>query len=177
MLSFNSEKKPKGFTLIELLVVMAIIAIIGGVIMSILFSVVRGTNKANKLIVVRQNGNYAIAQMTKIIRGAKMLQVPNNCDADGEYANSITVIGQDDRPTKLELTNNTIASTSAYSGNLTDISTVKVTNLQFSCSQASNSNTILVTINFDVTQALDNPGVENAASLHLSTSVALRNYQ
>lgn len=62
--------KEKGFTLAEILVVMAITAIVG-IIMVIIFSnTLRGSNKAQILAVIKQNGQAVLDNMDKTIRGA-----------------------------------------------------------------------------------------------------------
>ena len=169
----------KGFTLIELLVVMGVLAIMGGVILSIFFSVLRGTNKTNQLIIVRQNGNYAISQMSKIIRNAKRLEYPASCTPSVSTP-YITLIGQNDEQIILEhypISNILRARSIASTVNLTSNTQVRATNLQFTCTQAPNSNTFLIYISFIVSQSSTNPGSENSASLPFSTSIAFRNYQ
>ncbi len=60
-----------GFTLIELLAAMTVFITIGSIIAATLVSTLRGNNKANSLISVRENGNYALIQMEKLIKEAK----------------------------------------------------------------------------------------------------------
>lgn len=64
----------KGYTLVELLAVMIVLAALGTILGSIIISVFRGTNKTNAITVVRQNGNFAINQMSKMIRNAKRFE-------------------------------------------------------------------------------------------------------
>lgn len=59
-----------GFTIIELLVVMIVLFAIGTTIGSTIVSTLRGSDKTNTLADVRQNGDYAISQMVKIIRNS-----------------------------------------------------------------------------------------------------------
>ena len=73
--TLNSQlSTPKGFTLIELLVVIAVLVFVGVFIGAILFSSLRGTNKTNTLTVVRQNGSFAVSQVTKTLRNAKSFE-------------------------------------------------------------------------------------------------------
>ena len=60
----------KGFTLIELLVVMGVLAIMGGVILSIFFSVLRGTNKPINLLL---SGKMEITLFPKCPKSSEML--------------------------------------------------------------------------------------------------------
>lgn len=76
------NKQIAGFTLVELLVVLVVLMSTGVVIGSILFSSLRGANKANILTTARQNGDYAISQMVKTIRNAKSFGGVSTCNAD-----------------------------------------------------------------------------------------------
>jgi prepilin-type N-terminal cleavage/methylation domain-containing protein len=71
--------KKSGFTLIELLVVIAVVGIMGTIIMSILFSVLRGANKTNALSKIRENGNFAMNQLTKIARSGTSIKSTFPC--------------------------------------------------------------------------------------------------
>ena len=59
--------KNNGFTLVELLVVIFILAIVGTVAFGIITGTLRGANKTGSINNIRQNGNYVIGQMTKMI--------------------------------------------------------------------------------------------------------------
>lgn len=67
----NRKHLVRGFTLIELLVSMMILMLLGSIILVIFFSALRGTGKSQSLISLRQNGNFALSQMTKNLRQAK----------------------------------------------------------------------------------------------------------
>ncbi len=70
----KNKNLEKGYTLVELLAVMIVLAALGTILGSIIISVFRGTNKTNAITVVRQNGNFAINQMSKMIRNAKRFE-------------------------------------------------------------------------------------------------------
>ncbi len=61
-------KASRGFTLIEILIAMSVLLVVGSILISILISSLRGTNKVNSIDNVRRNGNYALEQMGKMIR-------------------------------------------------------------------------------------------------------------
>ncbi|OGD86188.1 hypothetical protein A2Z23_03165 [Candidatus Curtissbacteria bacterium RBG_16_39_7] len=61
----------QGFTLIELLVVIVIFAILGVVGTDLFSSVIRGTNKANVISEVKQNGQLAMDMIERNIREAR----------------------------------------------------------------------------------------------------------
>jgi type II secretory pathway pseudopilin PulG len=60
-----------GFTLIELLASTFVIVAIGGIIVSIIVSTLRGSNKSNTMVTTRENGTYAISQLSKMLRFAQ----------------------------------------------------------------------------------------------------------
>lgn len=85
----------KGFTLVELLVVLAILVTIGSIISAILYSAFRGSGKATTTEIVRQNGDYAMTQMTKLIKNSAWNLVYNSGDgvsADGKTYTTICVL-------------------------------------------------------------------------------------
>lgn len=67
----KNKKIQAGFTLIELLAVMIILVVVGTIITSILVSTLRSGDKSTTTNDIRQNGNYAMAQMSKMITFAK----------------------------------------------------------------------------------------------------------
>ena len=71
--------RESGFTLIELLAAMAALIVIGSIIAAILVNTLRGGNKTQSISIVRQNGEYALLQMSKMIRSARSFDgVSNN---------------------------------------------------------------------------------------------------
>lgn len=63
--------RSKGFTLVEVLAVIAVFGTVGIITISILVSSLRGANKTNTIIGVKDEGNRAIFYMTQAIRYAK----------------------------------------------------------------------------------------------------------
>lgn len=66
--------KMKGFTLIELMVVLSVFMVVGVLILSTIFIVLRETIKTNTINNVRQNGSFALSQISKTIRNAKKFE-------------------------------------------------------------------------------------------------------
>lgn len=60
----------KGFTLVEILVVIAITAIVGTILVAIFANTLRGSNKAQILSNIKQNGQAVLENMDKTVRGA-----------------------------------------------------------------------------------------------------------
>ncbi len=74
----------KGFTLIELLVAMAIISGLGIMIAQAFFTTTRSNTKVEKLTDVKQNGDYALSVMERMIRNARTLTA--SCTSGGTQA-------------------------------------------------------------------------------------------
>lgn len=70
----QNSKLQYGFTLIEILAVIFVLSVIGVLVAAIIVSSLRGINKTNTITAVRQNGFYAISQMTKMIQNAKRFE-------------------------------------------------------------------------------------------------------
>lgn len=66
-------KKTTGFTLVEMLVVLAVLSIIGTLILTIFTRTLKGSNKAQIIGVIKQNGQSILETMDKTIRNADHL--------------------------------------------------------------------------------------------------------
>lgn len=88
------EMKRQGFTLIELLVSVAIIAGLGTVLAQAFFTTTRSNTKVERLTDVKQNGEYALAVMERMIRNARSLTA--TCSSEGTQATpSAAIVGPD----------------------------------------------------------------------------------
>ncbi len=76
--------KRSGFTLIELLVAVAIISGLGTVLAQSFFTATRSNTKVERLTDVKQNGEYAIAVLERLIRNARSLTA--SCTSGGTQA-------------------------------------------------------------------------------------------
>ncbi len=177
----------KGFTLVELLAVVMVIGVVGSVVGGILISSLVGTNKTNALDNVRQNGNYALLQMSKEIEfsrnfyGVSLNGVgyitdctiptvsPTPTPTQYGYVKIMSANGQ---TVAFSCSGTTISSNSA---SLIDASTVKTTSCYFTCSQDNLVLPPTVGINFTLSQAKAGNFVENNTSVSFNTSVTLRN--
>ena len=63
----------RGFTLIELLVAIAIISGLGIMIAQAFFTTTRSNTKVERLTDVKQNGDYALSIMERMVRNARVL--------------------------------------------------------------------------------------------------------
>lgn len=189
----------KGFTLIEVLVIMSIMGVVGTVIASIFTISLRTSRKATYITTVRQNGNYAIAQMTRQIRYAQSFDGLEDPVGSNTYAVDTTCVGATTIRKKLKVTNfdggstiftcneatDTIASTSATFGSTpvnllvgTTNSPVNLQNCNLSCTRPSIDSPPIVTISFELSDnASGDTFVEGKVSKILfQTSVTPRNH-
>jgi prepilin-type N-terminal cleavage/methylation domain-containing protein len=170
--------KNKGFTLIELLVVISIFVILTTIILSTLIVVLRGSKNSDSLILVKQNGNYAMTQMIRMIRFAKSLDSPVTCDSTP--LNSITITTFDLNQTTFSCpvdslpTPNFIASNSANSTKLTNMQTVGVSTCSFVCTQSS-TGPPLIKITFSLKKINSNGLPEGDVTIPFQSSVTMRN--
>lgn len=80
----------RGFTLIELIIAVAIIAGLGTVLAQSLFTTTRSSTKVERLTDVKQNGEYALAVMERMIRNARSLTA--SCSGGGTVPASSAAI-------------------------------------------------------------------------------------
>lgn len=75
-------KSSCGFTLVELLASIIVLIAVGSVTLGIITSSLRGTNKTATIEKIRQDGNYAISQISKTIQNAQTFEgfSDNNID-------------------------------------------------------------------------------------------------
>lgn len=176
-----------GYTLIELLAVMVVMITIGIIIASILVSALRGTSKANVIEEVRNNGNFTIQQMGKMIGFAQNFSGVSKDNVT--YTTNCTVVPSpqyrhikiksfDDKQTifSCNLLGNppTIASNGA-----SFLDTNKVTldpdSCFFTCSQINISEAPVIGINFTLSQKTTSSFFEQKATIPFQTSVTMRN--
>lgn len=167
-------RNKKGFTLVELLVVTSIFIIITTTIVSILFIILRGTKKSDSIVIVRQNGEQAMAQMVRIMRFAKSLDYPASCD--GVSKDHITV-------TAVDLSQTTFTCPASFtfpnfidlnSTKLTNSDTVMVQSCSFVCTQQVGGSPI-IGISFSLSKVNLSSLPEENSTIPFRGSVTLRN--
>ena len=73
--------KKKGFTLVEMLVVIAVVAVVGVIITTIFIRSLRGSNKAQIISSIKQNGQLVLENIDKTIRNAdNLVCISSNAD-------------------------------------------------------------------------------------------------
>lgn len=68
----------RGFTLVEILVVIAVVSVVGVIITTIFIRSLRGSNKAQIISQIKQNGQIVLENMDKTIRNADNLVCASN---------------------------------------------------------------------------------------------------
>jgi len=177
----SEELKAKnlGYTLIELMIVVTVMAVVAVVAVNLFLSTLIGGGKSRALSVVKQNGDFALTQMEKMIRNAKELTTNNEgfvCDTD---MNSLGVINSDGGVTIFAVEGERIASNS---GLFLTSSEVKVDSdaaktLSFDCSRSDTGMPDFVEISFTLKKG--EVGVsrqEEIAEEDFQTKVSLRKY-
>ncbi|OGH11415.1 MAG: hypothetical protein A3B38_01135 [Candidatus Levybacteria bacterium RIFCSPLOWO2_01_FULL_36_13] len=189
----------KGYTLVELLAVIIILVSVGGIIIAIVTTSLRGGNRSINVNEVRQEGNFAITQMSRMIKYAKSF---DGVSADGS-ANSYTTsclpitITPTPAPVKykyLKITSfeggvitfsckdgasditNLLSSNSANLINTSKVSLVE-DSCYFSCNQDNSILSPIIDIHFDLTPytSVTPVFVENTLTIPFQTSVVFRN--
>lgn len=91
---FKIKSQNSGFTLIEIVVVFGILALIGGLTSDLFASILKGTNKANTVNEIKQNGNYALSRIERAVRNSSSVVYWDNNNlilnvSDGESNNCV----------------------------------------------------------------------------------------
>jgi len=180
----KKDKGNRGFTLIEILVSIGIIAIISVLIAQSFFSTTRSNTKAELLKDIKQNGDYAIEIMGRMIRNAR--DVSSACPTAGSMADSLVLVNADGGTTTFgcyeDVTVTRIASTSASMGTIENLTgntvstgdTCLTSTLQFWCSRPAYSSPI-VTIFFTLSQPGAPPDQFQKGETSYQTTVVMRN--
>lgn len=193
MIKFTNTEE--GFTLIELLASIIVIVTVGVIIVGIVVTSLRGTNKTNTISTTRQNGTYAITQIGKMLRFARSV------DAIDGASTSVCITGLTPTPpsqlsgydsityTAIDGGTTTIAckklsevtGSDAYEGepetiasngaSLLDISVVQIPSglCKITCNQSAISDAIHIGINFSL-ETTRGPGVQLLPEFNASAS-------
>lgn len=174
-----------GFTLVEMLAVMLVFGVVGAIAGAILVNSLRTSNKTGVLTNVKQNGDFAISQMSKVIRTSKAVISPFPCITP-VVAKSMTFLASDNiqvtytctdiSPTPTPPSVNSISSNSA---SLLDTNTISLVpnSCQFTCTQLYVSDYPLIGITFALIQKGSNVVEQqaSASAIWFNTSITMRN--
>ena len=181
---FKFKNNNSGFTLIELLVVMVVMITVGLIVVSILVSSLRGADKATTIEAVRQNGNYTVLQMSRMIEFAQSfggVSVDNSgytifCpiatpSAQYKYV-KITSFDGGQSIFSCDLPAGKIASNGASFLNTNEVT---LSSCYFTCARDNLSQSPAIGINFTLNQKSSSSFFEKKATIPFSTSVVIRN--
>jgi prepilin-type N-terminal cleavage/methylation domain-containing protein len=165
----------RGYTFIELLAVISIFSVIGIAIVSILFTTLRGSRKSDLLVMLKQNGDFAISQMTNNIRYAKSLDTPASCTTPVTTKTITISSATDNGQTTYVCPAVSTSGITSNSASLVDTNAVAVTACNFVCTQQSVYDPPTINITFTLTPKNVNGLPENTGALPFQTSVTMRN--
>lgn len=194
--------RSEGFTLVELLISMFLILSVTAVVMTIFVAGLRGTNQTAAEADVRQNGNLALLQISRMIRNAKNFEGVSvdgstnftpSCYGGTGFGPSptpqpykgvrVTAFdgGVTDITCPLTDTETAISSTSASLASsvpLTDSVAVTVipTSCYFTCQQQSSTDLPIIGINFTMSSNKISGAIGHGVAQVFQTSVVPRNY-
>jgi prepilin-type N-terminal cleavage/methylation domain-containing protein len=165
-----SDKREKGVSFIEILIVVAIFSILGVLVGRIILTTLRGSNRSDSLVKVRENLDYSLAVMERQIRNSEGVSpCPNPDTSRVDFRNeeglvtSFSCVG--------------VGGGSGYiasgSARLTS-EEVDINACSFSCSPASGNVQPSVAISLEAQDA-NVTGIE-AAKVTTATTIFLRTY-
>ncbi len=174
----------KGFTLLEIIIATSIVAIIGVIISQTLSSTTKSNSKVEILKEVKQNGDFALSIMERMIRNAR--QITSTCSDVGTSGQSLVLTNFDGGSTTLSCQwDGSISRVASVSAAGTDFLTgTNVTlggtdctsaSLGFTCTSLANApNTINIV--FGLTQSRGSSAIFDQASQSFQSSVSIRNH-
>jgi prepilin-type N-terminal cleavage/methylation domain-containing protein len=172
----HNPQPNRGYTLIELMVVVSVMVILVVVAVNLFLTTLVGGGKTNALAEVKQNGDFAITQMEKIVRNGRKLTTNNESQVCETGMTSLGVENNDGGVTIFAAESDRLASSS---GQFLTSSTVKVKSdtLVFDCFRSGSGVPDSIKISFTLTKGeagVDRP--EEIVEAGFQTSVTLRNY-
>lgn len=175
--------KNYGFTLIELIISIAIIAILGGVISQVFFQTTRSNAKSEILKEVKQNGDYALNVMQRMIRNST--EITSSCSDAGVSGTSLTITNPDLGTTTFQcLSSGSIQRIASVSGGRIDYLTDSNVTLGGITCNTSTFETVCtsvrgipnnVNISFTLSQIGTSAVITNPVSENFNAFVTLRN--
>jgi len=173
---FNVSGKTAGFTLVEVLVVILSFGILAVAGSSLFISILKGAAKAEIEKEIKQNGDYAINVMERMIRNAREIV---NCSSS-----SIRIKNPDGGYTTFNCrVNDQVASIASNSAFLTGKNVTLDSNGEANCSSGNltfsctSGNPPTVGISFTLYQKGSSVRPEEKAQAKFETTVSLRTYR
>lgn len=187
-------RKSAGFTLVELLASVIVLVAVGSVVAGIITSSLRGTNKTTTIENIRQNGNYALAQIAKNVEYA---QIFNGVSTNGlDYVTScpfslaptptpvttsysyIKVTPLNSGPIVYSCTSSSPLTITANDTSLIDTNSIALTECVIACVQAKATDIPVIRIGFKLGTKNPTGLVESTTPpILFETSLTIRNYK
>ena len=161
--------RQKGVSFIEILVVIAIFAILGVLVARITLVTLRGSNRSDSLVRVRENLDFSLAVMERGIRNAGAVNPCPNPDT-----NTLSYTDADGVSTSFSCVN--VGATGYVASGSARLTTdeIKITACSISCTQGAGAVPPSVTISLEAADARAT-GIE-AAKATATTKIFLRTY-
>jgi prepilin-type N-terminal cleavage/methylation domain-containing protein len=167
----------KGFTLIEMLVVVVLIGLLFTTGSLVFMASLKASSKSQVMTVIKQEGNYALGMMERMIRNARKVNVCQSASNN----NLITITNPDQGTTTFHFVNDgTVWRIASQSAGLGDayLTNAKVTvdttkSYYFNCTAGPPDQVEIV---FTLKQKGSSDRPEEQSSLDFKTTVVLRNY-
>lgn len=184
----------KGFTLVELLASIVVLVSVGSIIAGIITSSLRGANKTNVVENLRENGNYAISQISRTIEYAQTLN--GFSDNGTDYATScpfsasptpvpaetsykfVKVTSFNNNVTEYSCSASVPATITANGASLIDTSSIALTDCVIACVQPRATDIPIIKIGFKLGPK-NSKGLAETSSppILFETSITIRNYK
>lgn len=159
-----------GFTLVEILIVITLFAFVGVIATTVLVTSLRTATKTNFVNAVKENGNFAMTEMSNAIRYAKNVQCANAAPFT-----TITVTATDSSQLVFDCNNGSINENGSP---LTDTNTVAVVanSCNITCTQQNLTENPVVQISFSLKHNTSSNLPEQISSpIQFTTSIFVRN--
>lgn len=165
--------KQQGYSLIEVMVAVSLLAIISLASVNLFFRTTVGSTRDNTTRLLKQNGDFAVAQIESSFRAAVALHPNTPCQTN--MNSGVTLITQSPNPEVW--TFGTSSNPAILLNNSSLISSnIRVSNLQVSCRRDAASNVAFISIGFNLSRGGGTADLrQETATQRFQTSVTLRN--
>ena len=187
-------KSNEGFTLVELLASIVVLVAVGSVVAGIITASLRGANKTNVMENIRENGNYALTQISRSIEYAQVFNglsdngedytmncpfsaSPTPSPVETQYS-FIKVTSSNDNATEYGCTVSAPATITSNGASLINTSSIVMTDCVIACVQTRATDIPVVKIGFKLGPK-DPTGIAETSSppILFETSITIRNYK
>ncbi|OGM23198.1 hypothetical protein A2865_00040 [Candidatus Woesebacteria bacterium RIFCSPHIGHO2_01_FULL_39_17] len=153
----------RGFSLIEMLIVVAVFSILAVVATQSLSSSLRGSKKSESQVIVRENVDFALSTMERLLRNADNL----NCASSD--ANTLVYIDEYGNSVRFDCSSGSISSES---------STLTSPDIEVDCTSVFTCNNTSIPHSVDITIKAERTGITGAEGSQITetTKILLRNY-